>query len=149
MRLLPAAALLVLFLASAMAHAEEVVPHRNCPSGSKSVSAATSEWEVCEPVECSDDTTCASGTTCQEALLCVQTAFGGRRDAVGECSKAGSCTYPASCETGKRCVKASVLRRGFSSCGCRAEGARAEAAFGAVGAASALLAFAMRRRRGA
>jgi MYXO-CTERM domain-containing protein len=123
-----------------------VLPHRNCPEGSRSVSGATAEFEVCEPVECIDDSSCVGGTQCRETPLCVQSPVGGgRRDAVGACSASGSCAYPAACETGKRCVRASVLKRGLSNCGCRAAGGKGGEAFGGLGLLVAV-AFAFRRR---
>jgi hypothetical protein len=125
-----------------------VLPHRDCPEGSRSVSGPSAEWEVCEPVDCSDDSSCSGGTLCREAPLCVNAAIGGvHKDALGPCTQAGSCTYPASCESGKRCVKVSVLKQGLASCGCHAAGT-SEHHEGAVSIGLALaLAAAVRRGR--
>jgi MYXO-CTERM domain-containing protein len=147
-RTIPLALLALALSLPVLARADtSVLPHRNCPEGSRSVSGATAEFEVCEPVECNDNSSCLGGTQCQEAPLCIQTAaVGGRKDAIGACSARGSCAYPAACETGKRCVKASVLKRGLTNCGCRVAGGEESDALGGLGLLGAL-AFGFRRRR--
>jgi hypothetical protein len=102
-------------------------PHTraSCPEGSV-LSAPPDGVEVCAPQDCADDADCGPGRMCKDRPLCVESrgpGLGTTKSAVGTCESGGSCTYPAQCdEASKRCVRAGLVERYRTSCGCAVPG---------------------------
>jgi hypothetical protein len=139
----------LVFLAPCVASADEPLHSRaSCPEGSV-LSAPPDGREVCAPQNCNDDADCGPGRVCRDRPLCVEAKMGGgAKSAVGTCESGGKCTYPAECEeASKRCVRAGLVERYRTSCGCAVPGMGQGGGLAWLAALGAAAVFANRRAR--
>ena len=137
--------------AAGTAFAQEGLHTRaSCPEGS-ALSAPPDGIEVCAPQNCSDDADCGPGRLCRDRPLCIESkgrGVGTTKSAVGTCESGGKCAYPAECEeASKRCVRAGLVERYRTSCGCAVPGLGDGGGLAFFAAAAAAVLFAFRRGR--
>ena len=122
----------------------------SCPEGS-ALSAPPDGVEVCAPQNCSNDADCGPGRLCRDRPLCIESmgrGVGTTKSAVGTCESGGKCAYPAECEeASKRCVRAGLVERYRTSCGCALPGLGDGGGLASLAAVAAAALFAFRRAR--